>query len=69
MIDKRVLSVPAVALIAALSSAPAVAGNGGKEAYQACLANAASAPSERQVNRARSECMWDHFDYMASYGR
>lgn len=68
MVTKRFLSISTVALWAALSATPALAGGGSKADYQACLAKAASAPNERQVNRARSECMWRHFDYMASYG-
>lgn len=68
MINGRFISIPAAALAAALSSAPALAGNGGEQEYQACLARAASAPNEREARLARSQCMYEHFDYMASYG-
>jgi hypothetical protein len=48
-------------------SVPQVAWAGGAERsqYQQCLAESAIKPNETQ---ARSECMWKHWAYMASYG-
>ena len=53
------------ALVAAASIMAQAALAGAGEEFRQCLASSALKPNERQ---ARSECMWKHWDYMASYG-
>ena len=43
----------------------ALAGAPERARFQQCLTDGALKPNE---TLARSECMWDHWSYMASYG-
>lgn len=54
-------------LVLAGVTVPQIAGAGEAERmyFQQCLAESPLKPNERQ---ARSECMWKHWSYMASYG-
>lgn len=54
-------------LVLAGATVPQIAQAGAAERmyYQQCLAESPLKPNERL---ARSECMWKHWSYMASYG-
>jgi hypothetical protein len=59
----------AVALFGATLAAsmlPATVHAGGGKMLEKCLADRASEPDQRRV---QSECRWEYYDYMASYGR
>jgi hypothetical protein len=62
-----VLAIALASLAAAGMAAPQTARAGAPERaqYQQCLSDGALKPNETV---ARSECMWDHWSYMASYG-
>lgn len=49
-----------------VSMAPVGVMAGGGKMLQQCLAARTNEPDQQQV---RSECMWKHHEYMASYGR
>jgi hypothetical protein len=68
MIGKsNIVAAAFVSLVVAGTVAPQMAGAGEAERlqFQQCLADSALKPNE---TRARSECMWKHWSYMASYG-
>ena len=64
---KKSLRLLAVVLVAAVSTTliPASAQAGGAETLRRCLASVEGAADQE---RARSMCLWKHYDYMASYG-
>ena len=67
MMKKRnMLAVMLLGVVTLASTLPATAGAAGAEKLEACLEEAMNAVDP---NRARSECMWQHYSYMASYGR
>lgn len=66
MMKKSLLSAVLVSMVAVASLAPRPGSAGGVEKFRQCLAEGTDASDE---TRARSECMWKHWSYMASYGR
>lgn len=64
----NLLAATFVSLAVGGAVAPHMARAGGAERlqFQRCLADSALKPNEV---RARSECMWEHWSYMASYGQ
>ena len=60
--------LPAAFLLgaSAIFAAPIAAHADDSEQYRRCLAKSANDANQEQ---ARSECMWRHWDCMASYGR
>jgi hypothetical protein len=68
MIRKSTILATAFAsLVAAGMAGPQIAQAGAPERarFQQCLSDGALKPNETV---ARSECMWEHWSYMASYG-
>lgn len=66
MMRNTLLGAVLVSVVAVAPLAPQSAWAGGADKYRQCLSDGADAPDE---TRARSECMWKHWAYMASYGR
>jgi hypothetical protein len=62
-----ILATVFAVLVVAGMAAPQIARAGSPERarYQQCLSDGALKPNETV---ARSECMWEHWSYMASYG-
>ena len=66
MTKLMIIKAAALAGLTALTLAtPQAAQAGGAERFRQCLEESALKPNER---RERSECMWTHWEYMASYG-
>jgi hypothetical protein len=68
MIRTSTLLATVIACLAVAGMAtPQIARAGAPERaqYQQCLSDGALKPNETV---ARSECMWEHWSYMASYG-
>lgn len=63
LVMMKAIALSGVMVVA--SVAPQAAQAGGAERFRQCLEESALKPNER---RARSECMWKHWEYMASYG-
>ena len=62
----RILAVALLGGTMAASMIPTTAHAGGGKMLEKCLADRASEPDQRRV---QSECRWEYYDYMASYGR
>ncbi|MDX2314336.1 MAG: hypothetical protein QNL90_09725 [Gammaproteobacteria bacterium] len=68
MIRKSTVLAAALASLAVagtLTPQMAMAGAPERSQFKQCLADSAIKPNEIL---ARSECVWDHWSYMASYG-
>lgn len=52
--------------VMAVSMVPTMADPGGGKMLKECLAARNNEPNQQQV---RSECRWEYYEYMASWGR
>lgn len=62
----NLLALVLVSAFTVASTAPVTARAAGEDKLTQCLEKAESAANSKQ---ARSECLWQHYSYMASYGR
>lgn len=66
MKQRKFMAPLALAAVMAAAATPATVQAGGTERLDQCLEASQSATNPEL---ARSHCLWNHYSYMASYGR
>ena len=64
--SSRKLTAILLGSVMAVSMVPSMADPGGGKMLKECLDTRKNEPNQQQV---RSECRWEYYEYMASYGR